>query len=136
MKSADTGAELSFAFPGYYGEMRRDDYLDIDFCSRHLSCQLSVWLHDGDRNSLAALFSEMAEDWRGWKADKKWISAEADLQLICCADRLGHISIEVEFSQQRSSEPWFSTFTVTTEAGQLERLAREAHQVLCIGENV
>ena len=132
IKSVDTDARLSFAFPGHYGGTRRSDYLDVDFFSQSLSSRLTIWLYEGDRQSLASLFTDMAENWKGWKGDKTWISAEGNFQLVCSSDRLGHIAIEVELSQHRSSEPWFSRFTLMTEAGQLEKLANAAHKVLMI----
>ena len=70
------------------------------------------------------LFAEMAVRWRGWPGELVWGSLEDEITLRCTQDRSGHVTIAVEL---RSGWPgWSLSATVETEAGQLERIARDS----------
>jgi hypothetical protein len=74
----------------------------------------------------APLFAEMARQWAGWQGELHWRSLEGELTLRCGRDRLGHISIRVELRFGPLHDDWRAAATVMVEAGQLERLARQA----------
>src|SRR5215210_9208315 len=43
-----------------------------------------------------ALFSEMAQSWRGWSGEKTWHALEGELTLTATMDSLGHVTIRVQ----------------------------------------
>jgi hypothetical protein len=73
----------------------------------------------------APLFAEMARRWQGWRDELKWRSLEYELALHCNHDRLGHIRIGVRLRSD-CIDGWEVKTYVMAEAGQLERLARQA----------
>ena len=72
------------------------------------------------------LFAEMARRWSGWEGELNWDSIEGELRIRCTRDRFGHISIRVELRSGHWENNWLVRATVIAEAGQLERIAREA----------
>jgi hypothetical protein len=76
----------------------------------------------------ASLFAEMAERWQGWPGDLEWESLEYEFALRCSHDRRGHIRIGVRLGSQMGhwAFAWEVQTAVMVEAGQLDRLAREA----------
>ncbi|MFO0967827.1 MAG: DUF6228 family protein [Gemmataceae bacterium] len=74
----------------------------------------------------ARLFEEMARQWSGWAGELTFESLERELQLRCVHDKLGHITIHVVLRSGCYPEDWRVEASVKTEAGQLERLARDA----------
>lgn len=74
-------------------------------------------------------FQEMAAASRGWEGDKVWRSLEGELRLVCTRDGLGHIKIAVELRTDWKSD-WRAERVLVVEAGQLDRLARDAVEFL------
>jgi Family of unknown function (DUF6228) len=73
-----------------------------------------------------ALLDEMAERWRSWSGELTWESPYLEARLRCEQDRAGHVSIRVELRTGWADTDWSAAATVQTEAGQLERIARQA----------
>jgi hypothetical protein len=74
----------------------------------------------------AMLFADMAQHWSGWSAELVWASLEREIALRTSRDRFGHIFIRVELRSGPMSDDWRVEATVTTEAGQLEKIAQNA----------
>lgn len=80
----------------------------------------------------ASLFAEMAERWQGWPGELEWESLEHEFALRCAHDRLGHIRIGVRLGTRLGhwmghwELAWEVQAAVMAEAGQLDRLARQA----------
>jgi hypothetical protein len=74
----------------------------------------------------ARLFAEMARPGSGWHGELVWESLEGELALRCSHDHLGHISIRIELRSGPMPDDWRVAATVMAEAGQLERIARDA----------
>lgn len=74
----------------------------------------------------ARLFAEMASRWSGWPDEVTWESTEGEFKLRCSHDGLGHIAICVELQSGFMDDDWRVSATVFAEAGQLERIARQA----------
>jgi hypothetical protein len=74
----------------------------------------------------APLFADMARQWAGWSGELVWQSLEGELAIRCSRDRVGHIFIRVELQSGLMHEDWRVVATISTEAGQLEGIARDA----------
>jgi hypothetical protein len=100
----------------------------------------SFWVRVTDQNLSAAiqvsggyipshpapLFAEMARRWAGWDGELTWESLEGELTIRCTHDCLGHIFIRVQLLSGHLPDDWFVKATISTEAGQLESIARHA----------
>lgn len=87
----------------------------------HARTRVGTYMSGG----LADLFGEMAAQWRGWEGVKTWSSLEGELHLAAEADRTGHVTLTTRLSEGAPSV-WSVELVLVLEAGQLERLAREA----------
>lgn len=75
------------------------------------------------------LFETLAENWKGWSEEKKWSSIEGEFAITCTHDKRGHIKLDIEMHQEfGSSEPWRLRASLVLEAGQLERIAKDAKE--------
>lgn len=45
--------------------------------------------------SPSKFFADLAEDWRGWKDEKRWADLEGRVALVATTDALGHVTIRV-----------------------------------------
>jgi len=72
---------------------------------------------------LDAWFRKLAEDWKGWKDEKKWGDLESRVLLSATADSTGHIMMKVTLTgQDYDSE---LKVNIMFEAGQLEGMAHD-----------
>jgi Family of unknown function (DUF6228) len=101
------------------------DYFSVRLVVENLTASARVYASDAHP---APLFTQMARQWSGWTGELTWYSFEGDFGIQCIHDRLGHIAIRVELRSGFLDEDWSVVATVTTEAGQLERHAREAQR--------
>ena len=74
--------------------------------------------------SLAALFDEMAREWRGWSGAKEWASVEGELTLSCTTDGKRHVDIAIRVKESLYPDSWRVQATALVEAGQLEAIAK------------
>ena len=72
------------------------------------------------------MFDHMARQWSGWAGELAWEALEGELGLRCSHDGLGHVAIRAILRSGHMTDDWQVEATVMTEAGQLERLARNA----------
>ncbi len=72
------------------------------------------------------LFEELALSWKGWTGTKVWVAMEGELELKANCDSVGHVIVTVSIPAYASARKWSSQAYVPIEAGQLERVAREA----------
>ena len=75
--------------------------------------------------TIADLFAELSESWRGWDGERVWSSNEGTLELTAAHDGVGHITLRVVL-RHVSAAPWEIGATLILEAGALAALAREA----------
>jgi hypothetical protein len=76
-------------------------------------------------DSLAALFEEMAIDWKGWTGAKEWESVEGEFSLSCINDGRGHITIHVKLLASPYPDSWSVRCSVVVEAGQMDAVASQ-----------
>jgi hypothetical protein len=73
--------------------------------------------------SPADLFLEMADEWAGWKGEKRWNDLEGNVTIVATSDRTGHVSLHIVLcGQHRDSQ---LRVRLEFEAGQLQSMANE-----------
>jgi len=102
------------------------DYFKVTFHSATHSATRNVYAYT-DSKGIARLFQEASEEWRGWPGTKRWESLEEEFTLELTSHKTGHITLITRINHDCGNpEPWELKAVLTTEAGQLESLAKEA----------
>jgi len=70
-------------------------------------------------------FNDLADNWKGWRGEKRWESLEGEFSLIAATDLSGHVSLTATLNSLGAHESWRSTTTLGLEAGQLDRIHRQ-----------
>jgi hypothetical protein len=83
-----------------------------------------VYQH-GAGDGLAEFFAGIAADWRGWKGSRTWESLEGTFALDAGVDRTGHVALTARLNDDTPWH-WRVQSVLIADAGQLERLARDA----------
>lgn len=99
------------------------DYFLAELRGLNLTARARVGIYMS--SGLAALFAEMAAQWRGWSEAKSWQSLEGELRLSAESDRTGHICLTVTLCEGAPAV-WSVVAEITLEAGQLDIVARRA----------
>lgn len=88
----------------------------------------SVAVYDIQPQGWSELFASLARDWRGWAGERSHESLEGHLRLSATCDSLGHVSLRVVLRGDFVGSNWRAEDTLSLEAGQLERIAKEVGQ--------
>lgn len=72
-------------------------------------------------------FQDLANHWNGWDGDKKWNAVEGEMFLIAKMSKLGHVGLKVTLNVEGAGN-WTAIAHLGIEAGQLEKIAKEAKQ--------
>lgn len=72
---------------------------------------------------LAAWFEDMADDWKGWKGEKKWGDLESRVLLSATTDSTGHITMRVTLAGPECDSEL--RVNIRFDAGQLEGMASD-----------
>ena len=86
----------------------------------------SVAVYDIQPRGWSEFFASLARDWRGWSGEKSHESLEGHLRASATCDPLGHVSLRVALRGDFGGSNWRAEHTLFLEAGQLERIAKEA----------
>lgn len=86
----------------------------------------AVEVYDIQPQRWSAFFRDLAEHWRGWSGAKEHGSVEGHLHITCTRDSAGHIDVRVRLRGDMGGADWRAEDTIYLEAGQLDRIAREA----------
>jgi hypothetical protein len=86
----------------------------------------AVDVYDIQPQGWSAFFRDLAEHWRGWSGAREHGSLEGHLQVTCTRDTAGHIELRVRLRGDMGGADWRAEDTIYLEAGQLERIARDA----------
>lgn len=106
-----------------------DDYFRVAVRSHDHSATRRVYAFT-DGPGITGLFTEAAEQWNGWQGAKVWESLEGELRIELSIDRLGHVTVGIRVrSDQGGSDEWQLEAELGLDAGQLERVARDARQL-------
>jgi hypothetical protein len=81
-----------------------------------------------DRAGIPRLLAAAARDWRGWDGVREWSSICGEFRIALTMDRLGHVRLDVRVQSEIRgiADEWQLDAAFSLEAGQLERLAKEA----------
>lgn len=100
--------------------------------SKHLYSFTDVYIFDPYDFNLVRFFQDLAENWKGFKGEKKWNSLEDEFRLTCTSDNLGHFALEIvirDFEDLRCAIK-----TIYLESGQLEEIALEVRKFFNFSE--
>lgn len=103
------------------------EWYRMAFSAPDLSVAIMVG-NSGYGHPPSVLFDEVAQSWSGWSGVKSWAAMEGECRLSATSDSTGHITFQFEISRAERSQSWATQPSVVVEAGQLERLAAEAHE--------
>jgi len=122
IKSVNSDTTLEFREP-------EGDYCQVHLTAHDHSARKRVFMYR-DGADLVSLFRAAAADWRGWSGERRWKSVEGELSVSLETDGLGHITMSVSVADELGDrpDPWCLQTTLTLEAGQLARVARDAER--------
>jgi hypothetical protein len=103
---------------------RRGDYFDASVEGDGPRASVRVWGYT-DCDFLVDLFESLARDWRGWEGERSWSSIEGEFSIAAGTTKAGHVTLALTLRHNDFKDHWRLDVSVFTEAGQLERIARE-----------
>ena len=123
IRSNAGGAQVEFIDAG-------EDQCIVRLSRRELWAEREVYeleRHETLRG-LAALFTELAEDWRGWDGERVWLSLEGEFAARATHNGLGTVELVVTLGEPepKATGMWSVQASLFLDAGSLERIAKEA----------
>jgi hypothetical protein len=103
---------------------QRGDYFQASVAGDGPTGSVLVWGYT-DCELLVDLFESIARDWRGWDGKRRWSSIEGELNVAASTTKTGNVTLSVELVHSGGVDEWRLIVPIFTEAGQLERIARE-----------
>jgi hypothetical protein len=103
---------------------RCGDYFHASIEGDGPSASVRVWGYT-DCHLLVDLFDSIARDWRGWQGLRSWSSIEGEFRIDASTDKAGHVTLSVVLAPCDGLDDWRLSVPIFTEAGQLEKIARE-----------
>jgi hypothetical protein len=120
IQSSNSGARLTFSDPEFSPDSRLNYFVvTVEDAGLTAASRIYAYMAEG----LAELFTDIAENWRGWKGEKKTETIEGDLALTCTSDTLGHTFVKISLSSLKYN--WTVQTTLRLDAGQLEEIAKQ-----------
>ncbi|HYV38982.1 MAG TPA: DUF6228 family protein [Gemmataceae bacterium] len=127
VKGARRGEYLEFFDRNPADSTKPVEEFSVRIVDMNLSASTRVFAgHSGFNSHPAPFFAEMSRQWKIWEDELIWESIEHELNLGATYDRFGHIYLCVALRSGIGEWEWSIRSIVTVEAGQLERLARDA----------
>lgn len=121
----DARITLVFSEPQFHGALPAE-YLTVSVTGPDMSASRQVYAGwDGGFTALAAYFTSLAEDWRGWQGERVFESIEGDLRIYATHD--GHVNLRVLLWESTVQHGWRMEVGVRLDAG--EALSRAAMDV-------
>lgn len=103
---------------------RRGDYFHASVEGDGPRASVRIWGYT-DCHLLVDLFESIAHDWRGWERERSWSSIEGEFSIAASTTKAGKVTLAVALTHNDGEDDWRLTVPIFTEAGQLERIARE-----------
>lgn len=121
----DARSTLVLADPQFHGALPAD-YLTVTVTGPDMRASRQVYAGwDGGFTALAAFFTGLADEWRGWHGARVFESLEGDLQIRATHD--GHVHLRVLLWESTVPDGWRIEAVVRMDAG--EALSRAATDV-------
>lgn len=120
----DAGRTLVFAGPQFHGALPAD-YLSVTVTGPDMSASRQVYAGwEGGFTVLAAFFTSLADQWRGWQGAQVFESIEGDLRIEATHD--GHVNLRVLLWESTVPYGWRMETRVRLDAGEaLNRAATD-----------
>lgn len=119
IRSNSSDRELKFLEP-------RPNYFTIQLQGSSVTAKRKVYAYT-DGGGLSRLFSKLAACERPWSSTENWTSLEGEFALSAQCSALGHVSLTILISDLSGApEKWSVSVTLTTELGQLPKIAADA----------
>ena len=129
IKSSRGAGELKLSEPRPPSAGYPVEYLRVSLQDKEIAASSSkVYIYEPF--GLAALFDDLAANWKGWEGVKERSSVEGDFALSCTSDGLGHVAVEVMLKSGVCEDDWRVKAVIHVEAGQLKELAARVKQFL------
>lgn len=120
IRSNASDRELVFRSP-------QGDYFTVELRGTSVQATQVVWAYP-DAQALAQLFARLAAYERPWMGEECWDSMEGELSLSVTCSPLGEVCFSVRTQgAQGAPEAWQVCAALTTELGQLPKIAADAH---------
>ncbi|MGY0653105.1 DUF6228 family protein [Luteimonas sp. A537] len=104
------------------------DYFTVELRGASVQATHTVWAHT-DARGLANLFARLATYERPWSGNERWESIEGEFLLSATCSPLGEVNFSVRIlGLQGAPEEWQVSASLTTELGQLPKVAAGAHR--------
>jgi hypothetical protein len=118
LKSPRDGSLLTFEI-----RARRKDEIEFDLAVKTSRFSGIVSASTFMTQSPADLFREMADEWTGWKEEKRWSDLEQNVTIAATSDSTGHVGLHIVLNGQDGDSQL--RVRLEFEAGQLQSIANE-----------
>ena len=106
----------------------QDDSFTIELRGSEVQAVRSVYVYS-DGPSLASLFVKLSAYERPWAGAESWESLEQEFSLSASCSALGNVTLSIYMcGLLGGDEEWRLSFTLTTDLGQLPKIAANARQ--------
>lgn len=118
IKSNSSNREIVF-------RSRKNDRFQITL-KGNVEVTTEVWAYN-DEQGLNKFFQEIAAEGKPWKGKKEWASLEGEFLISATCSTLGEVQFWLKLcGLQGAPEEWKVEVGLTTELGQLEKIANKA----------
>lgn len=105
-------------------------FFTVEILGHRVTALTEVWIDD-DALYLGRFFVELGATVGPWKGTKEWHSPEDDLKFSVTCTPLGNVTFDIVLSDKPGApEEWSVNVELETELGQLERIGREAVELV------
>jgi hypothetical protein len=129
IKSNSSDRELAF-----FGI--RENHFTVEFRSAELRVIREVYTFTDD-HGLAKLFSRLAAHEQPWVGSNDWASLEGEFSISATCSRSGHVIFSVSlWDSPGAAEEWRVSCALTSELGQLPKIAKGMNRLFGIDANI
>lgn len=108
----------------------RDGYLVVELTGHRVTAVTEVWV-EVDAPGLVHFLAELGHLEQPWVGERTWSSIERDLDLSVSCTALGAVTFRVRIAGLSGApEAWEVAVGIETEFGQLQRIGRDAMELL------
>lgn len=121
IKESESKYLVLFA-PEKHPTLEQLDYFSVRYKSQAIECVTRVYAYE-DGFRLASIFTEMADNWKGWDGKKQWASLEGEFEIACNITSTGKVTAHFFLTHGLDRE-WEVKSSVFFGAGELEVLSK------------
>jgi hypothetical protein len=114
----------------------RADYFTVELRGSGVTAVRDVYAYR-DAPALADVLARLAADKRPWRGTERWESLEGEFSLAAVCSPLGQVTFTIVVSERLGGpEDWRVSAGISTELGQLPRIAADAVSFFDAGASV